>query len=170
MLILRGEKCEFIIFEDKPTVISCFLILKASRSLIMLDLYIFYWNFALISFPIRKGEPITPNLTHFEYTNRVPIALPIHYFQKVLRLLASQLLLVSRTNVTLIKVELFRQAVFAVLSALWLHANGRRQHGEPLFAIWAFVLVEAPRDETGAAEMMIYARVDACQVFDVLLV
>lgn len=162
MLVLRGQQAEFIIFEDKPTVISCLLILKTSRRLLVLYLYILYWYFALISLPIRKGESIPPDLTHFENTDRVAIALPIHYLQKILRLLASQLLLVRWTDVPLVKIELFRQAVFPVLSTLGLHAYCRGQHSEPLFATRAPVLVEAPRDEASAAEMMIDARVYAC--------
>lgn len=169
MFILGGKQREFTIFEDKPTVISCLLILKTRKCGGILDLDVFDGNFALIPLSVREGEPVTTHLAHFKNTDRVTIALPIHYLQKILRLLASQLLLVRGTDVTLVKVELFRQAVFPVLSALRLHAYGWGQHCESLFAIWAFVLVEAPRDETGAAEMMIYARVYACQVFDVFL-
>lgn len=145
------------------------MILEFCESLAILNLDIFDGNFALISLSIRKRKTITADLAHFKYADRVTVALPIHYLQKVLRLLAGQLLLVRWTNVSLVEIELFRQAVFPVLSTLRLYSDGWCQHGEPLFATWASVLVEAPRDQTGAAEMMIYAGVYARQMFDVLL-
>ena len=79
MLILGGQHGELLPVEHKLAVVSGVLVLKLRKCLAVFDLDVFISDFALISFPVGKSESVTPNLTHFENTDRVPITLPVHY-------------------------------------------------------------------------------------------